>query len=64
MSIITAQARCLLSHLNHMAPAAKQAAKKRALNKRRQELEERDRLFHFEAFVKGRRLHDLGVLRP
>ena len=64
MSIVTAQAHCLLTRLNHMAPAAKQAAKKRALNKRRQELEERDRLFHFEAFVKGRRLHDLGVLRP
>ena len=47
-----------------MAPAAKQAAKKRALNKRRQELDERDRLVHFEAFVKDGRLHDLGVLRP
>ena len=63
VSIITAQSRCLLTRLNHMAPTAKEAAKKRAYNKHRQELEERDRLFHFEAFVKGRRLHDLGVLR-
>ena len=54
----------LLTRLNHMAPAAKEAAKKRAFTKHRQELEERDRLFHFEAYVKGRRLHDLGVLRP
>ena len=46
-----------------MAPTAKQAAKRRALTKHRQEQEEKDRLFHFEAYVKGRRLHDLGVLR-
>ena len=71
VSIITAQSRCLLSRLNHMAPIAKEAAKKRAYTKYRQELEEKDRLFHFEAFiqgsrlfhfeafVKGRHLHDL-----
>ena len=47
-----------------MARAAKEAAKRRALTKHRQELDERDMLFHFEAFVKGRRLHDLGVLYP
>ena len=64
VSIITAQSRCLLTRLNHMAPAAKEAAKRRALTKHRQELDERDMLFHFEAFVKGRRLHDLGVLHP
>ena len=64
VSIILAQSRCLLTRLNHMAPAAKEAAKKRAFAKHQQELEERDRLFHFEAFVKGRRLHDLGVLHP
>ena len=46
-----------------MAPAAKEAAKKRAFNKRRQQMEENDRLYHFEAYVKGRRLHDLGILR-
>ena len=37
----------LLTRLNHMAPRAKEAAKKRAYNKHCQELEERDRLFHF-----------------
>ena len=47
-----------------MAPTAKQAAKRRALPKHRQEQEEKDRLFHLEAYIKGRRLHDLGVLRP
>ena len=31
--IITAQSRCLLTWLNHMAPAAKEAAKKRAFTK-------------------------------
>ena len=62
VSIITAQSRCLLTRLNHMAPAAKEAAKKRAFNKRRQQMEENDRLYHFEAYVKGRRLHDLGIL--
>ena len=45
-----------------MAPAAKEAAKRRAFSKYRNELEEKDRLYHFEALVKGRRLHDLGVL--
>ena len=64
VSIITAQSRCLLTRLNHMAPAAKAAAKKRAFTKHRQQIEENDRLFHFEAFVKGRRLHDLGILHP
>ena len=39
VSIITAQSRCLLTRLNHMAPAAKEAAKKRAFNKRRQQME-------------------------
>ena len=62
VSIIRAQSRCLLSRLQHMAPAAKEAAKRRAFSKHRNELEERDRLYHFEALVKGRRLHDLGVL--
>ena len=64
VSIITAQSSCLLSRLNHMAPAAKEAAKRRAFSRHRQELEEKDQLYHFEAFVKGRRLHDLGILRP
>ena len=63
VSIITAQSRCLLTRLNHMAPAAKEAAKKRAFSKHRQQTEENDRLYHFEAYVKGRRLHDLGILR-
>ena len=64
VSIITAQSRCLLTRLNHMAPAAKEAAKKRAFSKHRQQIEENDRLYHFEAYVKGRRLHNLGILRP
>jgi hypothetical protein len=46
-----------------MAPAAKEAAKKRAFSKHRQQIEENDRLYHFEAYVKGRRLHNLGILR-
>lgn len=59
VSIITAQSRCLLTRLNHMAPAAKEAAKKRAFTKHWQQIEENDRLYHFEAYVKGRRLHEM-----
>ena len=33
-----------------------------AFTKHRQQIEENDRLYHFEAYVKGRRLHDLGIL--
>ena len=47
-----------------MAPAAKEAAKKCAFTKHRQQIEENDRFFHFKAFVKGRRFHDLGILHP
>ena len=47
VSIITAQSRCLLTRLNHMAPAAKEAAKKRAFSKHWQQIEENDRLYHF-----------------
>ena len=36
VSIILAQSRCLLTRLNHMAPAAKEAAKKRAFAKHQQ----------------------------
>ena len=62
VSIITAQARCLLTRLHHMAPGSKQAAKKRAFSKYREELAKKDRLYHHEAYIRGRRLHDLGIL--
>ena len=46
-----------------MAPAAKEAAKKRAFSKHWQQIEENNILYHFEAYVKGRRLHNLEILR-
>ena len=44
VSIITSQSRCLLTRLHHMAPGAKEAAKKRAFSKYREELAQKDRL--------------------
>ena len=64
VSIITAQSRCLLTRLHHMAPGAKEAAKKRAFSKHREELAQKDRLYHHEAYIRGRRLHNLGLLHP
>ena len=64
VSIITAQSRCLLSRLPHMAPGAKEAAKKRAFSKHREDLARKDRLYHHEAYIRGRRLQDLGILHP
>ena len=64
VSIITALSRCLLTRLHHMEPGAKEAAKKRAKSKYREELAQKDRLYHHEAYIRGRRLHDLGILHP
>jgi len=63
VSIITAQSCCLLSRLHHMAPGAREAAKRRAAAKEREGLAQLDRRAHFEAHVRGRRLHSVGVLR-
>ena len=64
VSIITAQSRCLLTRLHHMAPGAKEAAKKRSFSKHKEELAQKDRLYHHEAYIRGRRLHNLGLLHP
>jgi hypothetical protein len=63
VTIITAQSSCLLSRLHHMAPGAKEAAKRRAVAKHREGLAQMDRRAHFEAHVRGRRLRNIGVLR-
>ena len=62
VSIITAQSNCLLSRLNHMSPHAKEAAQRRANTKSREELLRKDREYHFEAFLRGKRLKHIGVL--
>ena len=63
VSIVKAQSSCLLSRLHHMAPGAREAAKRRAAAKEREGLAQMDRRAHFEAHVRGRRLRDIGVLR-
>ena len=63
VSIIIAQSSCLLTHLHHMAPGAKEVAKRRAAAKDREGLAQMDRRAHFEAHVRGRRLKNIGVLR-
>jgi hypothetical protein len=63
VSIIKEQSSCLLSRLNHMTPGAKEAAKRRAAAKQRNELNSQDSRAHFEAHIRGRRLRDIGVIR-
>ena len=63
VSIIKAQSSCLLSRLNHMTPGAKEAAKRRAAAKQRDQLNSQDCRAHFEAHVRGRRLRNIGVIR-
>ena len=62
VSIITVQSSCLLSRLGHMAPGAREAAKRRAFAKQREEAAIKDRRAHFEALVCGQRLRNIGVL--
>ena len=62
VSIISAQSSCLLSRLGHMAPGAREAAKRRAAAKQREEAVMKDRRAHFEALVRGQRLRNIGVL--
>ena len=62
VSIITAQSSCMLQRLHHMSPGAKDAAKRRSSAKQRAEQNSLDARAHFEANIRGRRLHDIGVL--
>ena len=62
ITIIRAQSSCLLSRLGHFQPGAKEAAKRRALTKQREEQLNQDRRAHFHAHVRGRRIHETGSL--
>ena len=63
VTIIRAQSSCLLSRLGHFSPGAKEAAKRRALNKRTEEINSQDRRAHFFAHIRGRRIHEqIGTL--
>ena len=62
VAIITAQSSCLLSRLGHMAPGAREAAKRRSFAKHREESLAKDRQAHFEALVRGQRLRNIGIL--
>ena len=58
VSIIRAQSSCLLSRLGHYSPGAKDAAKRRAISKQREESLSQDRRAHFLAHIRGRRIHE------
>ena len=62
ITIIRAQSSCLLSRLSHYQPGARQAAKRRALTKQREEQLNQDQRAHFQALVRGRRIHESGSL--
>ena len=63
VAIIKAQSSCLLSRLGHFSPGAKEAAKRRASAKHRDELNQQDQRAHYLAHVHGRRIHEqVGTL--
>ena len=62
VSIIRAQSSCLLSRVGHFHPGAKEAAKRRAFAKQREEQLCQDRRAHFQAHIRGRRIHEIGSL--
>ena len=62
VSIITEQSKCLLSRLNHMSPHAREAAQRRSNAKSQEEALRKDREYHFEAYIRGKRLKHIGVI--
>ena len=59
---IRAQSACLLSCLGHFSKGAHNAAQKRAICISRDEAARMDLRIHFQAHVRGRRLHHVGLL--
>ena len=59
---IRAQSSFLLSPLGHFQPGARQAAKRRAITKQREEQLNQDQRAHFMAHIRGRRMHESGSL--
>ena len=63
ISIIRSQSSCLLSRLGRISPGAKDAAKCRAVAKQRAESNLQDQKAHFQAHIRGRRIHErVGTL--
>ena len=62
VGIIRAQSVCMLARLGHMLPGAKDAARRRQISKHREVSNRKDFTAHWEAYVRGRRLHDIGRL--
>ena len=63
VAIIKAQSSCLLSRLGHFSPGAKEAAKRVASAKHRDELKQQDQRALYLAHIHGRRIHEqLGTL--
>ena len=63
VTIIRAQSSCLLSRLGHFSPGAKDAAKRRASSKLKEEAIAQDRRAHFQAHIRGRHIHEkVGAL--
>ena len=62
VTIIRAQSSCLLSRIGHFQPGAKEAAKRRAFAKQREDQLNQDQRAHFQAHIRGRRIHESGSL--
>ena len=63
VAIIRAQSNCLLSKLGHFHPGAKEAAKRRASAKHRDELNSQDQQAHFQVHIRGHRIREqVGTL--
>ena len=62
VTAVNAQSACLLTRLGHMGEGARQAAQRRALCLRQDEASRQDLRAHFDAHIRGRRLHRAGLL--
>ena len=55
-----AQAQCLLARTGHLSQGAREAAVRRREVREQVEMARVDRAAHWEALVRGRRLHNVG----
>ena len=62
ITAVRAQAQCLLSRTGHLGQAAREAANRRKVVREQVDRAKEDIAVHFEAHVRGRRLHHVGRL--
>ena len=62
ITAVRAQAQCLLARTGHLSQGARDAAGRRREVRVQVENEREDRAAHWEALVRGRRLHQRGRL--